>query len=231
MPGYPDEFFDGCNWASYDVDTPLPDQNWPWKIPYDPEFAGELLDLAGYPLENGTRFSTKFNKYICETGEICLEAADMIGAAWEALGVQTDMLTEQYGAVVVPRMRERVQIWPVLKNGSVEGGNEPLHVPLPPQDNSMSRPGWGVAFESMFNVALYKKISGERDKATREDWHLDAVDWIFYWQLYSGVNQIPRGIAYDPKAIKSWNARSSQGGPKWHLPEYIIVTDEYLSKS
>jgi len=216
---------DSTDTASYNIDSPMADFKWPWKIPYDPDFAEELLDKAGYPAKgDGVRFEIKLNKYICETGEVCLEQADAVGSDWEAIGVKTDMLTEDYSAVVSPRMRTRTQLYPVVKNCSVESANNPLDWPMPPADSSLTRPGWGCAFEDLFSARMQKKIGEERDKAKREEWHLDVTDWMFYVQLYNGVAQQPRGVAVDPKVIKSWRSPSTQDVP-WHRPEFIELVD------
>lgn len=219
----------GCTDAAcktWGVDTPLPNEQWPWKIPYDPKKAGELLDLAGYPKKaDGTRFTIKLNKYACETGQVCLEQADAVAAGWEAIGVKTDLLTEDYGAVVSPRMRTRTQFWPVVKNCSVESAHNLLDWPMPPADASITRPGWGCGFEDVFSLRMMIKTGQEKDKATREKWHIDVTDWMFYWQLYSGVAQQPRGVAVNPKKIASWRSPSTQD-VAWHRPEFIRLVGQ-----
>ncbi len=212
--------YDQC--PTYNVPSPRASFGWPWEIPYDKDMAEELLDLAGYPRKSGgVRFEISLNKYRCETGDVCLEQADAVATAWEQIGVKTTLLTEDYGAVVSQRMRTREQFWPVVKNCSVESANTPLDWPMPPADSSLTRPGWGCAFEDPFSALMQNKITFEPDKAKREEWHLDVVDWMYYWQLYSGVAQQPRGVAYNPKRISKWTAPSSQG-PSWHRPEYIL---------
>ena len=212
----------GDDCKTYGEETALPDKAWPWEIPYDPDYAEELLDLAGYPMKNGVRFEIKLNKYACETGEVCLEQADAVGAGWEAIGVRTDLLTEDYGAVVSPKMRTREQYWPVVKNCSVESANNPLDWPMPPADSSHTRPGWGCGFEDLFSANMQTKIGSEPNKSTREDWHMDVTDWMFYWQLYNGVAQQPRGVAVDPAKIESWRSPSTQD-VAWHRPEFIVL--------
>jgi ABC-type transport system substrate-binding protein len=206
---------------SYGVDSPLADKEWPWLIPWDPDYAEELLDLAGYPKKNGVRFEIQLNKYACETGDVCLEQADAVGAAWESIGVRTTLSTEDYGAVVSQGMRARIRFYPVVKNCSVESANNPLDWPLPPADSSLTRPGWGCGFEDPFSAYMQGAITNEADKATREEMHLDVVDWMYYWNLYGGVAQQPRGVGYNPDNVKSWNSPASQG-PNWYRPEYIV---------
>ena len=216
------EKYGGTDWVEYDIPAAEPDYKWPWKIPTDLTEAGRLLDVAGYPKgSDGVRFEIKMNKYRCETGDVCLEQADAVAAGWEELGVKTTLLTEEYGAVVVPRMANRTQAYPVVKNCSVETANYPLDWPPPPSDSTFSRPSWGCSFESKYLDYMYVNINGERDKAKREALHLDMVDYYFYWQLYGGMVQPPRGVAANPDTIDSWSSRSSAAGA-WGRPQHIL---------
>ena len=212
----------GTSWLEYNVKAAEPDYEWPWKIPTDLVEAERLLDMAGFPRgSNGIRFKISMNKYICETGPVCLEQADAVAAGWEELGVRTTLLTEEYGSVVVPRIRDRTQPWPVVKNCSVETANYPFDWPPPPSDSTFSRPAWGCSFESKFLDYMFININGEREKDVREDLHLDMVDYYYYWQLYSGISQPPRGVAGNPDTIVSWASRSTAGG-FWGRPQHII---------
>jgi ABC-type transport system substrate-binding protein len=216
------EKYGGTDWVEYDVTPAEADAEWPWLIPTDTAESERLLDLAGYPRgSDGIRFEIKMNKYACETGDVCLEQADAVAVGWESIGVKVALLTEEYGAVVVPRMRDRKQAWPVVKNCSVETANYPLDWPPPPSDSTFSRPAWGCSFESKFLDYMFVNINGERDKATREALHLDMVDYYYYWQLYSGMVQPPRGVAANPKTIDNWDSRSSAAG-FWGRPQHIV---------
>ena len=207
---------------THGVPSTLPDAVWPWTIPLDLKMSEELLDLAGYPRgEDGTRFETKITKNPCETGETCLDQADAIADAWELVGVKTILLREQMFPIVSGRMTMREQVWPLIINCIVESANIPLDWPFPPHDTSLTRPGWGCGFESEFLANMQLKINSERDKDLREEWHLDVVDWMYYWQLFNGIAQQPKGIAVNPDRIESWNARSSMV-PVWHRPEFIV---------
>jgi ABC-type transport system substrate-binding protein len=226
--GYHEKYSDnellgpGTDWIEYDVPAVEPDYEWPWEIATDLEEAGRLLDLAGYPVgSDGVRFEISLNKYACETGDVCLEQADAVAASWEQLGLKTTLLTEEYGAVVVPRMRDRTQPWPVVKNCSVETANYPLDWPPPPSDSTFSRPGWGCAFESKFLDYMYITINGEESKSAREAMHMDMVDYYYYWQLYGGMVQPPRGVAANPETVDSWSSRSSAAG-YWGRPQHIV---------
>ena len=213
---------EGTGWPEYDIPAAEADYEWPWEIPTDYAEAERLLDLAGFERgADGTRFEISLNKYRCETGDVCLEQADAVAAGWEDIGVSTKLLTEEYGAVVVPRMRDRTQPWPVVKNCSVETANYPFDWPPPPSDSSFSRPAWGCSFESRFLDYMYVGINGERDKQAREDLHLDMVDYYYYWQLYSGMVQPPRGVAGNPETVQSWGSRSTAAG-FWGRPQHIV---------
>ena len=58
------------------------------------------------------------------------DIGDLTAGLWEAIGVKTTILNEDYGSVVSARFRERTQIWPTLKNGAVDDAN--LARPLAP---------------------------------------------------------------------------------------------------
>ena len=68
---------------------------------------------------------------------------------------------------------------------------------------------------------MFVNINGERDKAAREALHLDMVDYYYYWQLYSGIVQPPRGVAGNPATIVSWQSRSTASG-FWGRPQHIV---------
>ncbi|MDE2822759.1 MAG: ABC transporter substrate-binding protein, partial [Chloroflexota bacterium] len=216
----------GTSWIEYKYkeydNATEPDYEWPWEIATDKAEAERLLDLAGFPRgSDGIRFEIKMNKYRWETGDLCLEQADAVATDWESVGVRVELLTESYGEVVVPRMRDRTQAYPVVKNCSVETANYPFDWPPPPSDSTFSRPNWGCSFESKFLDYMYIKINGERDREVREDLHLDMVDYYYYWQLYSGLTQIPRGVAANPETVESWNSRSTSWG-LWGRPQHIV---------
>jgi ABC-type transport system substrate-binding protein len=216
----------GTEWIEYQEydNAAEPNHEWPWEVPTDKAEAERLLDLAGFPrgaAGGDLRFEIKMNKYRCETGDVCLEQADAVAADWEAIGVRVELLTEEYGGVVVPRMRDRTQAFPVVKNCSVETANYPFDWPPPPSDSTFSRPAWGCAFESKFLDYMYININGERDKQAREDLHLDMVDYYYYWQLYSGMVQPPRGVAGNPETVESWGSRSTAAG-FWGRPQHIV---------
>ena len=213
----------GTSWVEYNVTPAEPNYEWPWTTPTDIIEANRLLDLAGFPKgSNGVRFEISLNKYRCETGPVCLEQADAVAASWEELGVRTTLLAEEYGAVVVPRMRDRTQAWPVVKNCSVETANYPFDWPPPPSDSTFSRPAWGCSFENKFLDYMFININGERNQDAREALHLDMVDYYYYWQLYSGISNSPRGVAGNPQTIESWNSRSTASG-FWGRPQHIVT--------
>ena len=213
----------GCaDCPTHDVWSPAPGREWPWRIPLDRVTSEELLDIAGYPRgEDGTRFEIKIVKNPCETGDLCLDQANAVADAWEEIGVGVTLLREQMFPIVSGRMTMREQFWPLVINCIVETANTPLDWPFPPHDTSLTRPGWGCGFESEFLAKMQLKITSERDRGLRESWHLDVADWMYYWQLFNGIAQQPKGVVVNPDRIESWSARSSML-PVWHRPEFIV---------
>ena len=102
----------------------------------------DLLTIAGYPLVGGSRQDFEkltLQAYSAEAGLVGLEVADTVMSDWARLGIEG--LVEDYGGVISPRMRQRVQFLPVLKNGDAHSNVYPLDWPLPTIDTSSSRPG------------------------------------------------------------------------------------------
>ena len=87
--------------------------------------------------------------------------------------------------------------------------------------STFSHPAWGCSFESKFLDYMFININGERQKDARKALHLDMVDYYYYWQLYSGISNSPRGVAGNPDTVASWNSRSTAGG-FWGRPQHIV---------
>ena len=210
----------------YNVTSALPDQAWPWKIPYDPDFAEELLELAGYPVKaGGWRFDLGINIYRCETGDSCVTVPDVVNSMWRDIGIKAENVKEEYPVVISPRMRERTQWMPVVKNADVGSNNYPIDWPYPPCDSSLTRPGWGAGFESKFLAEMYKKIAIEGDYDNRVNWHLQTADWMAYQALYAGLYLQPTLIIARGDRIENWDnphtillPGSFRGGTQ---PQYI----------
>ena len=210
---------EGC--PTYAVASPTDEREWRWSVPYDPADAERLLDMAGYPRgEDGVRFKIKIVKDLCESGDDCADQAGAVADAWDAVGVRTTISRESMFPIVAARMAAREQFHPLMINCIVETANTPLDWPFPPHDTSLTRPSWGCGFESEFLAKMQLKTTSERDRDKREAWHLDAADWMYYWHLFGGVSQTPKGVAANPSRVSAWNARSSMM-PVWHRPEFI----------
>ena len=212
----------GCETCpSYGVASPTEGREWRWLVPNDPAAAESLLDMAGYPRgADGVRFDIKIVKDICETGAGCADHAGAAADAWDAIGVRTTISRESMFPIVAAKMAAREQFYPLMINCIVETANTPLDWPFPPHDTSLTRPSWGCGFESEFLAKMQLKTTSERDRRKREAWHLEVADWMYYWQLFNGVSQLPKGVATNPSRVSSWNARSSMM-PVWHRPEFI----------
>ncbi|MCH8223381.1 MAG: hypothetical protein IH868_08235 [Chloroflexi bacterium] len=200
------------------------------SIPYvladgDLTEASRLMTLAGYPEDTRRALfgdSLTLQKYPAEAGEVGLEIGDTINSTWTQLGINVSQLVEDYGGVISPRMRKREQFLPVLKNGDVNANVFPLDWPYPPVDSSISRPGWGVGFETPYLSTQHFSIRGSQDRAFREEEHMNTADYMIYWQLYNGVYQIPRGVVATDR-IAGWaNPSTHYGGATGaHAPEFL----------
>lgn len=190
----------------YAPKSAMPDQKWPYNVPYDPVFAGQLLDKAGFPKgADGWRFSMNINAYVCETGQSCLAVADVVGSQLRDIGIKTEVLKEDYSTIISPRMRNREQWFPVIKNGDIGSNNMPLDFPYPPADSSLTRPGWGSAFDSPFLAQMYLKDAKEPSRENRIKWSNQIRDYMMYQMLYVGVYQQPAVMLARADRIQSWD--------------------------
>ena len=227
-PGWDQLRNTGCwNWLGEKIScetTIGPDLS--WEIPGGSlELAATLLDLAGYPLVDGRRQGFKtivLQSYLSEAGAVSMDVAKYITDQWRALGIEIDELVESYGGVTSQRMRRRAQYYPVLKNGLIYSNIVPLDWQLPDTDSSISRPGWGVGFESQAAANWYSQILSAPDKATRERLHLDWVDYSMFWMQSAGVFQIPKGVIAGPR-IANWIGRQEHFQNISTNPEFIVL--------
>ena len=224
-PGWDAARTTGCwDWVGNTITCSGTVQDVPWKISDgDLDVAGALLTTAGYPLVDGNRQGFEkltLQAYSAEAGPVGLEVADTIMSDWARLGIEIDGLVEDYGGVISPRMRQRVQFLPVLKNGDVHSNVYPLDWPLPTVDTSSSRPGWGVGFESQAGAKWLFEILGEKDASVRAEKHLTWVDYSMFWLQYAGVFQVPKGIVVNDR-IKSWDGYQQHYSNVSGNPEFI----------
>jgi len=226
-PGWDATRSTGCfDWLGGKIACSDSIQSVPWKIADgDLVEADRLLELAGYPLVDGKRQGfgeLVLQAYSAEAGPVGLEVADTIMSDWARLGIPISGLVEDYGGVISPRMRQRVQFLPVLKNGDVHSNVYPLDWPLPVVDTSSSRPGWGVGFESQAGAKWLFEILGEKDASVRSEKHLNWVDWSMFYLQYAGVFQVPKGIVVNDR-IKSWSGRQQHYSNVSGNPEFIVL--------
>jgi len=222
-PGWDASRQTGCfDWLGNEITCSGTAQSVPWEIADgDLDAAAALLATAGYP--DGAGFGKlTLQAYSAEAGPVGLEVADTIMSDWARLGIEIEGLVEDYGGVISPRMRQRVQYLPVLKNGDVHSNVYPIDWPLPTVDTSSSRPGWGVGFESQAGAKWLFEILGEQDASVRSEKHLNWVDYSMYWLQYAGVFQVPKGIVVNDR-IKSWNGYQQHYSNVSGNPEFIVL--------
>ncbi len=226
-PGWDATRLTGCfDWLGNKVTCEGSMESVPWKLEDgDLVEADRLLELAGYPLVDDVRVGfgeLVLQAYAAEAGPVGLEVADTIMSDWARLGIPISGLVEDYGGVISPRMRQRVQFLPVLKNGDVHSNVYPIDWPLPTVDTSSSRPGWGVGFESQAGAKWLFEILGEKDASVRSEKHLNWVDWSMFWIQYTGVFQVPKGIVVNDR-IKSWDGFQQHYSNVSGNPEFIVL--------
>jgi peptide/nickel transport system substrate-binding protein len=77
----------------------LPENHWAFDdtidmIPFDPVQAGRLLDKAGYPLVNGSRFNVEFK---VSQNKHSIRLAEVIQAQWGVVGVHVTLRSLEWG--------------------------------------------------------------------------------------------------------------------------------------
>ncbi len=226
-PGWDPNRTTGCFfWLGARVACSGTTQSVLWKIANaDKATANDLLTAAGYPLVNGVRQGfgeLALNAYAAEAGEVGITVANRIATNWAELGIDASVLSVDYGGVVSPKIRLRVQFEPILKNGDVHTNVFPLDWPMPRVDTSDSRPGWGMAIESQAGAKWLFEILGEPDAEVRIAKHLNWVDYSMFWVQYAGVFQIPKGIVVNGR-IKSWVGYQQQYRNVSSNPEFIVL--------
>jgi len=226
-PGWDASRETGCwDWVGGSISCSGTAQTVPWEISDgNLDAAAALLDTAGYPLVGGKRQGFEkltLQAYSAEAGPVGLEVADTVMSDWARLGIEIEGLVEDYGGVISPRMRERIQYLPVLKNGDVHSNVYPIDWPLPVVDTSSSRPGWGVGFESQAGAKWVFEILGEQDASVRSEKHLTWVDYSMFWLQYAGVFQVPKGIVSNDR-VKSWDGYQQHYSNVSGNPEFIVL--------
>jgi ABC-type transport system substrate-binding protein len=209
-PGWEPNAESGCfDWIGSSIDCGGTRKSIRWQhADGDLALADELLTLAGYPLVDGRR------------GPVAQEVAQIVIGEWASLGIEMVGSEESYGDVISPRMRNREQVWPILKNGDVHSNQFPLDWALPAADTSSTRPGWGVGFESQPAARWLFEIYSERDAALRTAAHINWINYSIFWQQYAGVFQVPKGIVVNSR-IKSWIGHPKHYASVSGDPEFI----------
>jgi ABC-type transport system substrate-binding protein len=241
-PFYPGWDPDGTSgvWTVDGEQTEESEFGWtvPWVTPDgDLEEADRLLTLAGFPLVDGVRlgFDEPIFLYPGNNPGLNIPASRFVMDVWAQLGIPVADIGgpgwDDYRDVIADRNRLRENYFPVMKNGDVEHSRQALDRPFSPFDNSRSRaiePGGrasGIGFDSPYLADQVKRISEELDQSVRVAERLNTINYMYYWQLYSGMFQTPNGLVVTER-IASWNEPYTAGLNAWNgHPEYIVLSD------
>lgn len=95
------------------ADSVLPPQHWAYDsnlqpYPYDPERARKLLDAAGYPLKNGSRFHLVMKTSTEETSRLL---AVIVQQQWRAVGVDLELRSFEFGTFYSDIVRGAFQVY------------------------------------------------------------------------------------------------------------------------
>jgi len=210
----------------------------PWVTPDgDLAEADRLLTLAGYPLVEGIRqgFNEPIFLYPGNNPGMNIPASQFIMSVWLDLGIPVADIGgpgwDEYRDVIADRNRLRENYFPVMKNGDVEHSRQALDLPFSGFDNSRSRAkepggrGAGIGFDSPYLAEQVERIANEPDKSIRVSERFNTINYMYFWQLYSGMYQTPNGLVVTDR-IASWGEPYTAGLNGWNgHPEYIVLSE------
>ncbi len=183
------------------------DPNWndKWKVPYDPTAAAKMLDDAGYKAAaNGIRFSMPL--FGQSDNQLFSEASEIVAGEWRKIGIDVQVLHYAY-AVFRPTAVRRSNTTPVVMTCRQNNGGAPWDWPRLEEYTSLTRGGFGCHMELPFALETYRLVSKEPDPKKRIEANNKLADYWYDQMLEIGIASVPDAVAYNPKAIKSWNMR------------------------
>lgn len=183
------------------------DPNWKaeWAYPYDPAGAEKMLDDAGYKKNaNGIRFSMPI---LGQTdNQLFYDVSEILAGEWRKIGVDVQVLHYAY-AVFRPTAVQRSNTTPIVMTCRENNGGAPWDWPRLSEYTSLTRGGFGCSMEVPFFLETYRKIAKEPDTVKRLTLNNALAQYMWEQALEIGVVTVPDAIAYNTKAIKSWDMR------------------------
>jgi ABC-type transport system substrate-binding protein len=147
------------------------------------------------------------------TGELGAEIGESVGAAWqENLGVKVNLIKTAY-STYRPGLVARTNKTPGVNIcGDENKSNFPYDWAHGFVKSSFSAGGYGVGQEIPYATKSYSLMSGEPDKAVREELAAEFYTNNRKWVNCIGFFEEPLWPYWDPKQIESWDMRPQANG-------------------
>jgi peptide/nickel transport system substrate-binding protein len=201
------DFFAGVATPNYIGGFFASDPNWDgkWGYPYDLAAAGAMLDEAGFPVGgDGTRFSMPI---LGQTdNQLFYDVAELVAGEWSKLGVDVQVLHYAY-SVFRPTAVQRSNTTPIVMTCRENNGGAPWDWPRLSEYTSLTRGGFGCSMEIPDFLDYYSQVSVETDTAKRVQLNNELAQYMWEQALEISVVSVPDSVAYNSKAIASWDMR------------------------
>lgn len=183
------------------------DANWQskWEFKYDTAGAEQLLEQAGFKKNaRGVRFEMPV--FGQTNSQLFFDVSEIVAGEWRKIGVDTQVLHYSY-SVFRPTAVQRSNTTPIVMTCRQNNGGAPWDWPRLEEYTSLTCGGFGCSMEIPKFLEIYNKTSVEPDAQKRIALNNEAAQYMYDQALEIGVITVPDAIAYNPKAIKSWDMR------------------------
>jgi ABC-type transport system substrate-binding protein len=199
-----DVLFAGAAWPNYVYGADINNPNWQdkWATEYDPALAASLLDQAGYPLVDGTRFEMPFFIRIGRGDE---EIGTAVVGMWRELGIDVQDWKAQY-QTYRPNLIGRTAIAPWIHSAGAEGPQQPWDWPVMGNSEcSRGRGGFNIGVEIRELCQFFDDMSVQGDVAARNELRNANVEYLAHWMPVIGTIAEPQVALVNPNKIASWD--------------------------
>lgn len=207
---------EGAGWPYYIYGFSSASPHWKsdWEYPYDPVFARQLLEKAGFPEGFDMPFFIRIGAGDEEIGEA-------VAGMWEDIGITVQSWKANY-STFRPNIIGRTATTPWIHSAGGGGPQTPFYQPLVgPYVSSVGIGGYNHGVEARPIGELYIKMAKEFDIPTRIEIKSKIADYLHYEALVIGTLAVPNNITYNPNSFAAWPMPRSVGERPWQYPEYI----------
>jgi peptide/nickel transport system substrate-binding protein len=192
--------------------------NWDskWEYPYDPDEAIDILEnqitndyytgqVSDGSLLNGNTFeiSVYAGPELGGGQSVTGEVADAVAGFWAQIGLTTFSLKYSY-QTFRPTVVGRTNTNPWITSCDKGRESNPWHFPKGLVQTSLTRGGFGCAFESPDILAFYNRMAQAADQAEATAAATEYLEYVYYWNLQPGVVAVPNDVFYNPNKIDEW---------------------------